>query len=186
MAHWVHFMVHSAHSEVMDYYNPSSCIMHTFTEHTSIFQGCLQSAIITVKPLISVYTLLVRYAGFFIIITFFNCILIKSSLDFVPKGHTNNMSALVQIMGHHPSGEKPSIWTNDGIVAAVTLFPTSKWKQIYNTIALMITAMFTCTLSVATRQSRGLSSWLPMMDQFTDIYITRPWWFWTRISVILI
>ena len=41
--------------------------------------------------------------------------------------------------------------------------------SIYNTIALMITAMFTCTLLVATRKSRGLSSWLPTV--YIYIYI---------------
>ena len=42
-------------------------------------------------------------------------------------------------------------------------FISNKYMKtsIYNTIALMITAMFTCTLLVATRKSRGLSSWLP-------------------------
>ena len=41
-------------------------------------------------------------------------------------------------------------------------FISNKYMEtsIYNTIALMITAMFTCTLLVATRKSRGLSSWL--------------------------
>ena len=39
-------------------------------------------------------------------------------------------------------------------------FISNKYMKtsIYNTIALMITAMFTCTLLVATRKSRGLSS----------------------------
>ena len=42
-------------------------------------------------------------------------------------------------------------------------FISNKYMKtsIYNTIALMITAMFTCTLLVATRKSLGLSSWLP-------------------------
>ena len=42
-------------------------------------------------------------------------------------------------------------------------FISNKYMKtsIYNTIALMITAMFTCTLLVATRKGRGLSSWLP-------------------------
>ena len=42
-------------------------------------------------------------------------------------------------------------------------FISNKYMKtsIYNTIALMITAMFTCSLLVATRKSRGLSSWLP-------------------------
>ena len=43
--------------------------------------------------------------------------------------------------------------------------------SIYNTIALMITAMFTCTLLVATRKSRGLSSWLPR--NVTSNLVTR-------------
>ena len=40
-------------------------------------------------------------------------------------------------------------------------FISNKYRKtsIYNTIALMITAMFTCTLLVATRKSWGLSSW---------------------------
>ena len=40
----------------------------------------------------------------------------------------------------------------------------------YNTIALMITAMFTCTLLVATRKSRGLSSWLILY------HVACVWW----------
>ena len=44
--------------------------------------------------------------------------------------------------------------------------------SIYNTIALMITAMFICTLLVATRKSRGLSSWLPR--NVTSNLVTRP------------
>ena len=44
-------------------------------------------------------------------------------------------------------------------------FISNKYMEtsIYNTIAFMMTAMFACTLSVATRKSRGLSSWLPML-----------------------
>ena len=47
-------------------------------------------------------------------------------------------------------------------------FISNKYMKtnIYNTIALMITAMFTCILSVATRKSRGLSSWLPIIRVF--------------------
>ena len=45
---------------------------------------------------------------------------IKISL-FVPKGPINNIPALVQIMAWRRSGDKPFIWTNDGLVYYVSL-----------------------------------------------------------------
>ena len=53
-------------------------------------------------------------------------------------------------------------------------FISNKYMKtsIYNTLALMITAMFICTLLVATRKSRGLSSWLPR--NVTNSLVTRP------------
>ena len=53
-------------------------------------------------------------------------------------------------------------------------FISNKYMKtsLYNTIALMITAVFTCTLLMATRKSRGLSSWLPR--NVTSNLVTRP------------
>ena len=58
----------------------------------------------------------------------------------------------------------PSVCPSIGLLTSSSSnFISNKYMKtsIYNTIALMIIAMFTCSLLVATRKSRGLSSWLP-------------------------
>ena len=63
--------------------------------------------------------------------------------------------------------DKADIWCSSSNFISNKYMKTS----IYNTVALMITAMFTCTLLVATRKSRGLSSWLPR--NVTSNLVTR-------------
>ena len=43
----------------------------------------------------------------YIFLNKYTCILIKISLNFVPKGHINNIPALFQIMAWCQSGDKP-------------------------------------------------------------------------------
>ena len=69
---------------------------------------------------------------------------------------------------HNPYLKKGIIYSSSSNFISNKYMKTS----IYNTIVLMITAMFTCTLLVATRKSRGLSSWLP--SNVTSNLVTRP------------